>query len=67
MTDAGLSGWFEAELTPSSTFDNISNSDHTHFRIYFAEAMTANRFEGWYSGESSGNNARPQLIVRYNQ
>jgi hypothetical protein len=67
VTNAGLNGWFEAELTPSSTLINISNTDHTQFRIYFAEGSNPNRYEGWYSGESSSNNSEPQLIVRYSQ
>ena len=44
-------------------FANVSNTDHTQFRIYFDEAQTQNVQEGWYSGESIVN--EPQLIVQY--
>jgi hypothetical protein len=65
-----MNGWFEYELTPSLSsvnvgIDSTEPDNHTQFRIYFPNGTTANRNEGWYSGESSGNNARPQLIVRY--
>lgn len=63
----GQNNWFEAELTPSSTLTNISRTDHTQFRIYFAEDTVPNRYEGWYSGESGANSDAPQLIVRYKE
>jgi hypothetical protein len=72
VTDENMNGWFEYELTPSVSYANVGTGssepdNHTQFRVYFPNGTTANRNEGWYSGESSGNNARPQLIVRYSQ
>jgi hypothetical protein len=65
VTNVGVKQWFTAELPLSTAKFNISNTDHTQFRIYFAEGITSGRYEGWYSGESSGNNSQPQLIVQY--
>ncbi len=67
VINVGQNNWFQTELIPSSAMTNISNTDHTQFRIYFAQGSIANRYEGWYSGESSDNNSQPQLIVQYKE
>ena len=46
-----------------SLIDMQSNNDYTQMRILFQNGSVANRYEGWYSGNSASN--EPQLIIRY--
>jgi hypothetical protein len=58
--------WTIAELNPNDAKIDISNTDHTQFRLYFNHVMgVSNKTAGWNSGESIGN--EPQLIVQYTQ
>jgi hypothetical protein len=45
--------------------NEVNNSDHTQFRIYFNHSGTINEYAGWYSGESE--DGPPQLLVRYKE
>ena len=58
----GANEWFEAVVRNA---DQISNTDHTQFRIYFNHSDTINEYTGWYSGES--DDSPPQLLVRYKE
>lgn len=61
VTNMRAENWFEADLSPVK--DALSNNDYTQMRILFQETTISNRYEGWYSGNSAGN--EPQLIIRY--
>lgn len=58
----GADEWFEAFVGRS---DQVNNTDHTQFRIYFNHSDTINQYAGWYSGES--DDSPPQLLVRYKE
>ena len=58
----GADEWFEAVVGRS---DQVNNTDHTQFRIYFNHSDTINEYAGWYSGES--DESPPQLLVRYKE
>ena len=58
----GSDEWFEAVAGNAA---QVSNTDHTQFRIYFNHSDTINEYAGWYSGES--DDTQPQLIVRYKE
>jgi len=58
----GADEWFEAVVGRS---DQVNNTDHTQFRVYFNHSDTINEYAGWYSGES--DDSPPQLLVRYKE
>ena len=58
----GAGEWFEALVGRSN---QVNNTDHIQFRIYFNHSDTINEYAGWYSGESE--DSPPQLLVRYKE
>lgn len=60
IIDVGADEWFKAVVGRSN---QVNNTDHTQFRIYFNHSDTINDYAGWYSGES--DDSPPQLLVRY--
>jgi len=67
VINVGQYNWFDAYLSTSAAQTNISNTDHTQFRVYFNQGIAGNKYEGWYSGEtnSSSPSTPPHLIVQY--
>jgi hypothetical protein len=66
--DSTTDNWAEVNLTKSLSIRNINlttatGGGVTQFRMRFDDGVTNNRYESWYSGNSTSY--PPQLLIRY--